>query len=178
VVVHADTPGDKHLVAYLIVNQETAPSINSLRDYLCTKLPGYMVPSKLAFLDTFPLTPNGKVDRKSLPVPDHHRPENGDYVAPRRPIEGLLASIWTQVLNTEQIGIHDNLFDIGGDSLRCVQIAARTHQVGLSITLKQLFQHQTIDRLVNDLMAHQSSAEQIKKIESFLQMLNTIEETN
>lgn len=179
VIVREDVPGDKRLIAYLVIARETVPSINSLHDYLSSRLPEYMIPSVLMVLDTFPLTPNGKVDRKSLPAPDHHRPElDRDYVAPRRPVEELLADIWAQVLGVEQVGIHDKLFDLGGDSIRSVQITARTHLVGLSVTPKQLFQHQTIDKLVDALMAHQSSAEQIKKIESFLHTLNATKKTN
>jgi amino acid adenylation domain-containing protein len=173
VLVREDAPGDKRLVAYLIADQKIIPSINSLRDYLSTRLPGYMVPSTLMFVDTFPLTPNGKVDRKRLPVPDQSRPElDRVYVAPRRPIEELLADIWAQVLGIEQVGIHDNLFDLGGDSIHSVQITTRAQRVGLLVTPRQLLQHRTIDRLVCDLMAHPSSREQVQKIESFLQTLS------
>jgi aryl carrier-like protein len=175
VMVREDISGDKRLVGYLIVDQEAPPSQNSLREYLRVRLPGYMIPSALMFLDAFPLTPNGKVDRKGLPTLDHQRLElNNTYVAPRRPIEVLLANIWAQILDIEQIGIHDNLFDLGGDSIRCVKITARTHQIGLSVTPKQLFQHQTIDRLINALMVHQSSNKQIEKIERFLQKVQKV----
>ncbi|HEU5383401.1 MAG TPA: amino acid adenylation domain-containing protein [Ktedonobacteraceae bacterium] len=172
VMVREDTPGNKRLVAYLIVDQGQELSVEDLRNYLSSRLPGYMVPSALVFLTAFPLTPNGKVDRKSFPAPTFQEPElKRDYAAPRRPIEQLLASIWAEVLTVEQISIHDNLFDLGGDSLRSVQITARTQQLGLTITPKQLLRHQTIDRLVNDLMNQQQSAEQINKIEQFLQTM-------
>lgn len=172
VMVREDTPDDKRLVAYLTVDQEGDLSVDELRGYLSSRLPGYTVPSALLFLAAFPLTPNGKVDRKSFPAPTFHEPElQRAYVAPRRPIEELLAGIWAEVLAVEDIGIQDNLFDLGGDSLRSVQITARTQQVGLVITPKQLLRHQTIERLVNDLMTHQQSAEQIKKIEHFLQTI-------
>ena len=170
VIAREDTPGDRRLVAYLVANQEHIPPVADLRSYLGGRLPEYLVPSLFVFLDAFPLTPNGKVARNRLPAPDHHQPEsNRNYVAPRRPIEELLADIWEQVLGIEQVGVYDNLFDLGGDSLHSVQITARTQQVGLTIMPKQLFQYQTIDKLVNDLTAHQSSAEQIRKIEHFLQ---------
>jgi len=147
-----------------------------LRAYLSKRLPAYMIPSALVFLPAFPLTPNGKVDRKHFPVPTFNESEvRGSYVAPRRPIEALLVDIWAEVLTVEQLGVSDNLFDLGGDSLRSVQIAARAQQIGLTITPKQLLRYQTIDGLVNDLMAHQQSAEQVKKIEHFLQTLDAEE---
>ncbi len=170
VMIREDGAGEKRLVAYLIADRDATPSVTSVREHLRERLPVYMLPSSWIFLADFPLTPNGKVDRKSLPELDHHRPElSSTYVAPRRPIEDLLATIWAQILDIEQIGIYDNLFDLGGDSLSCVKITARVQQVGLSVTPKQLFQHQTIDRLVVALLAHQSSSTQVKKIERFLQ---------
>ncbi|HEY7416717.1 MAG TPA: amino acid adenylation domain-containing protein, partial [Ktedonobacteraceae bacterium] len=107
VMVHEDTPDHKRLIAYLIAEQGTIPSPESLRDYLGTRLPGYMLPSDLVFLNAFPLTPSGKVDRKSLPIPTTRQSETDrGYVAPRRLIEGLLADIWAEVLAVEQVGVH------------------------------------------------------------------------
>jgi len=176
VMVREDTPGNQRLVAYVITAEERDLSTDSLRAYLSKRLPAYMIPSALVFLPAFPLTPNGKVDRKHFPVPTFNESEvRGSYVAPRRLIEALLVDIWAEVLAVEQLGVYDNLFDLGGDSLRSVQIAARTQQIGLTITPKQLLHYQTIDGLVNDLMAHQQSAEQVKKIEHFLQTLDAEE---
>lgn len=176
VMVREDTPGNQRLVAYVITAEEGDLSTEILRAYLSKRLPAYMVPSALVFLPAFPLTPNGKVDRKHFPVPTFNESEvRGSYIAPRRPIEALLVDIWAEVLTVEQLGVYDNLFDLGGDSLRSVQIAARAQQIGLTITPKQLLHYQTIDGLVNDLMAHQQSAEQVKKIEHFLQTLDAEE---
>ena len=95
-----------------------------------------------------PLTPNGKVDRRALPAPDWIRPElEVPYVAPRTPREEVLAGIWADVLGLEQVGIHDNFFELGGDSILSIQIIARANQAGLRLTLKQLFQHQTVAEL-------------------------------
>ena len=107
---------------------------------------------------------------RAEPAPRTIRPAEADkgYVAPRRLIEALLADIWAEVLAVELIGVYDNLFDLGGDSIRCVQIATRVQQVGLAITPKQLLRYQTIDRLVNHLLARQQSAEQVEQIEHFL----------
>ncbi|BCL84574.1 non-ribosomal peptide synthetase [Ktedonobacteria bacterium brp13] len=174
-MVREDTPDNKRLVAYVIAHQETALAATSLRDYLSVRLPGHMLPSALVFLAAFPLTPNGKVDRKSFPIPTFDESKN-IYIAPRRPIEALLADIWAAVLKVEQIGMYDNLFDLGGDSLHSVQVTVRAQQVGLMITPKQLLRYQSIDSLVTHLMEQPKSAEQIKKIERFLQKLAKVEE--
>ncbi|MFN2514061.1 MAG: hypothetical protein ABR568_21940, partial [Pyrinomonadaceae bacterium] len=89
--------------------------VPQLRSLLKEKLPDYMMPSAFVMLDTMPLTPNGKVDRKALPAPDHVRPGlEGAFAAPRTPTEELLAGIWAEVLGVERIGIHDNFFELGG----------------------------------------------------------------
>ncbi|HEY0605532.1 MAG TPA: condensation domain-containing protein, partial [Herpetosiphonaceae bacterium] len=124
-------------------------SSTELRNYLKGKLPEYMVPSAFVVLPAFPLTPNGKVDRKALPAPDSARPDlRAAYVAPRNEDEQRLAEIWAQVLGVEQVGVQDNFFDLGGDSLLAIRVVAKAGQAGLSITTKQLFQNQTIAELV------------------------------
>jgi amino acid adenylation domain-containing protein/non-ribosomal peptide synthase protein (TIGR01720 family) len=148
VVVREDVPGNKRLVAYVVVNQSPAPSIQELHHFLKQQLPDYMVPSALVLLEGLPLTPNGKVDRRALPAPEMNRPEwSGALVSPRTRVEEQLAGIWTDVLGLEQVGIHDNFFEVGGDSILSIQIVARANQVGLKLTPKQLFQHQTIAEL-------------------------------
>ncbi len=100
------------------------------------------------FLDALPLTPNGKVDRRALPAPDRADAGAGvGYVAPRNHVEEVLASIWSQVLGVPQVGIHDNFFAIGGDSIISIQIVARASQLGLRLASRQIFQHQTIAEL-------------------------------
>lgn len=99
------------LVAYVVAAQSSAPSANELRGFLGQKLPEYMIPSIFVLLDSLPLTPNGKVDRKALPAPDQSRPElESRFVAPRTPVEDILAQIWTEVLKLDKIGIHDDFF--------------------------------------------------------------------
>jgi amino acid adenylation domain-containing protein/non-ribosomal peptide synthase protein (TIGR01720 family) len=145
VLAQEDLHGDKRLVAYVVAGQQPAPSISDLRRFLIEKLPEYMVPAAFVQIEALPLTPNGKVDRQALPAPDTARPElDKAFVAPRTPVEAKLAEIWAGVLAVEQVGIHDNFFELGGDSILTIQIISRANQVGLHLTPKQLFQHQSI----------------------------------
>lgn len=150
VIAREDNPGDKRLVAYLVTRQNQRLTPGELRSFLNERLPDFMVPASFVFLDRLPLTPNGKVDRDALPPPDHSRPE-GDKVfqAPRNEIENTLAKIWSKVLGVAQIGVHDNFFDLGGDSILSIQIIAKANQAGLSLTPRQLFQHQTVAELAS-----------------------------
>ena len=148
VLAREDGPGDKRLVAYLVPDQEPAPSVSALRGFLQAKLPEYMVPSAFVLLKALPLTPNGKVDRQALPAPGPARPMlEATFVAPVNAIEKTLAEIWAQILGLERVGIHDNFFELGGDSILSLQVIARAKQAGLQLTLKQLFENQTIAQL-------------------------------
>uniref|UniRef100_UPI001D032FB7 non-ribosomal peptide synthetase n=1 Tax=Nostoc sp. MG11 TaxID=2721166 RepID=UPI001D032FB7 len=147
VIVREDVLGDKRLVAYIVVKQEPAPTINELRQFLSSKLPHYMIPGAFVILETLPLTPNGKIDRRALPVPDSRPELEVNFVAATTSIEKQLASIWAEVLRVEEIGIHDNFFELGGDSILSLQIIARTNQAGLQLSPKQLFEHPTIAQL-------------------------------
>jgi amino acid adenylation domain-containing protein/non-ribosomal peptide synthase protein (TIGR01720 family) len=119
-----------------------------LRSWLAERLPDAMVPAAIVPLDALPLTLNGKVDRKALPAPDGARPDlEEDLVAPRTPAERQLAAIWSEVLGVERVGVHDNFFGLGGDSILSIQVIARAQQAGLRLTPRQLFQHQTVAEL-------------------------------
>jgi non-ribosomal peptide synthase protein (TIGR01720 family) len=119
-----------------------------LRRYMQERVPEYMVPATFMILDHLPLTPNGKLDKRSLPVPDstRHDPEQ-NYVEPGTAAEETLARIWCEVLGLEQVGIHDNFFVLGGDSILSIQIVSRAARAGLHLTPKDLFQHQTVAAL-------------------------------
>jgi amino acid adenylation domain-containing protein/non-ribosomal peptide synthase protein (TIGR01720 family) len=147
VVMQEESIAHKKIVAY-VVTKETGKetSSNDLRQYLKEKLPAYMVPSIFMLIEEMPLTPNGKIDRKALPNPDITR-SDVQVVAPNNPTEELLAKLWKQVLCLEQVSIHDNFFEVGGDSILSMQIVARAHQEGLYLSAKQMFQHQTIAEL-------------------------------
>ena len=119
-------PGDKRLVAYVIGSEGHAPDASTLRDYLSSRLPNYMVPSAVVVLDAFPLTPSGKVDRRALPAPVVSE-ERAEEIAreTRTPAEDLLVRVWQAVLGVEQVSIYDNFFDLGGHSLQVVQVIAK-----------------------------------------------------
>ena len=129
VLVQEDGPGEKRLVAYVAAEGEARPTANELRGFLKDKLPEYMVPAVFVLLDAFPLTANGKVDRRALPTPDGRRPELDEaFVACRTPTEELLAEIWGQVLGVERVGIYDNFFQLGGHSLLATQVVSRIRE--------------------------------------------------
>lgn len=147
VVARADTSGEKQLVAYLVSREGKSVSIEQLRDFLRQKLPEHLMPKAFVELEALPLTPNGKVDRKALPAAESRRGLGQDFVAPRTEVEDLLATIWSQALGVDQVGIDDNFFSLGGDSLRGVQVLAKVQERGLSLSLQDLFQYQTIRKL-------------------------------
>ena len=143
VVVALGDQGSKYLVAYY-----TGPSVSGngvLRDYLSSRLPDYMVPSYFVRLDHFPLTPNGKLDKKALPAPDLITEDV--YVSPRTPAEQLLSGIWSKVLGIDHIGITDNFFALGGDSIKSIQISSRIRNAGYAITVKDILVSQSIEKL-------------------------------
>ena len=147
VVSREETPRDKRLVAYLVAGAP-APGIRELREHLKKQLPEYMLPAAFVFLDKFPLTNNGKIDRQALPMPEGERPELGSpYTAPCCPAEKILAEIWAKVLRVERVGTRDNFFELGGDSILSIQIISLARQAGWRVTPKQLFEHQTIAEL-------------------------------
>jgi acyl carrier protein len=149
VLVRKDIFGDQHLVAYVAPHPQQIFSVRGLLDYLKAKLPDYMVPSTIIKLETLPLTPNGKIDRHKLPAFEGlDRTLETAYVAPQTELEQVIASIWQKVLHIEQIGVHDNFFDLGGHSL----LLARIHSdlrtlLHNGIVLIDLFKYPTISSL-------------------------------
>ncbi len=151
VLVREDAPGEKRLVAYLVCAEGQAPTVGELRAFLQRTLPEHMIPAAFVLLDAFPLTSNGKVSRQALPSPEEAaRPELGEaFVAPRSLVEEGLCRIWSAVLRLPEVGIHDNFFEIGGDSILSIQIVVKAQEAGLTLTPRQLFQHQTIAELAS-----------------------------
>ncbi len=140
--------GEKRLVAYVVTSDEHATTVSELRSFLTEKVPSYMVPAVFMVLESLPLTPNGKVNYRALPAPDYSRGEaESSFVGPRNGVEETLAGIWSKVLGVANVGVHDNFFALGGDSILGLQIIARANQAGLRLTPKQLFQFQTIAEL-------------------------------
>ncbi|HEV2735592.1 MAG TPA: condensation domain-containing protein, partial [Longimicrobiaceae bacterium] len=132
------------LVAYVVGAPGTEASAGELRDDLARRLPPHMVPSAFVVLGALPLTPNGKLDREALPAPGAPSREPEGYRAPRTPAERTLAGIWAEALGVEHVGVHDNFFALGGDSILAIRVIARAAQAGLRIAPQQLFRHQTV----------------------------------
>ncbi|HKT52617.1 MAG TPA: amino acid adenylation domain-containing protein [Candidatus Angelobacter sp.] len=150
----------QQLFAYLMRRPgQIAPSVTDLRDFLLACLPSYMVPSGFMWLDRFPLLPSGKVARKSLPVPKSPGMVSGVlYVPPRTSEEEVLAAIWSDVLGLERVGVRDNFFVLGGDSIRTVQVLALAQKSGLGLKLQDLFERQTIAELAEGCVRDQGPA--------------------
>ncbi|TAF08889.1 MAG: amino acid adenylation domain-containing protein, partial [Nostocales cyanobacterium] len=168
VVVREDEPGNKRLVAYVVSNTGITPTSAELRQFLGEQLPSYMIPSVFVSLQSLPLTSNGKIDRRALPAPDSARPElENIFVAPRTSEEQILAAIWSRVLDVAQVGIHDNFFALGGDSIRSIQVLSQAREQGLNLTVKQLFQYQTIAELVQGLKAENQEISKLQLTQPF-----------
>jgi fengycin family lipopeptide synthetase B len=146
VVVAREDGGERRLVAYAA--GPDASTAAELRAFLKERLPEYMVPTAFVALDEIPLTPNGKVDRARLPAPESTGAVADEgYQAPRNRVEQALAELWAKVLRVERVGIHDNFFALGGDSILSIQIIARAAEQGIKVLPRQMFVHQTIAEL-------------------------------
>jgi len=174
VIAREDTPGDKKLVAYMVSATQSHPSILDLRKYLKEKLPEYMIPSAYVFMEIFPLTPNSKVDRLSLPAPEIKRLETKrEFSAPRTHTEKSLAKLWSEVLNIKKISVQDNFFDLGGHSLSAIQITSQMQKkLNVNIPLQTFFDYPTIAGLSNKVEAELFKSTSGKDMEK---LLNEIE---
>ena len=175
VVAREDAPGDQRLVAYLLSRDGALP-VSELRNRVSTKLPSYMVPAAFVTLEQFPLTPNGKVNRKALPAPDQSAVKSSaSYVAPRTPVEERLTGIWGDVLGVTKVGVEDNFFELGGHSLRLLQVQIRLQRdLQHAIAVTALFQYPTIRSLAKFLeqpAAHAQDRQQ--RISSRAQQMRT-----
>jgi amino acid adenylation domain-containing protein len=147
-LVREDRPGDRRLVAYVVPADGMEVSPAGLRRFVRESLPDYMVPSAIVVRADLPLTPNGKVDRQALPAPDGERQSEHAFVAPRTDTEQRVAAIWRSVLHVEQVGLHDNFFDLGGHSLLLVQLHTRLHEAfDTDVTVVELFRYPTVGLL-------------------------------
>jgi amino acid adenylation domain-containing protein len=154
-----DVPGDKRLVAYVVPGREDTLTPGELRSYLSQKLPDYMVPSAIVLMDALPLTPNSKVDRRALPVPDVSRGEpERTFAVPRDSLELELARVWERLLGVHPIGVRDNFFDLGGHSLLAVRLIAQVEKVfGIRLPLATLFQTPTVEQMADILRQGEQS---------------------
>jgi amino acid adenylation domain-containing protein len=158
VLAREDGPAGKHLVAYIVARQaEAAPTANELRGLLKEKLPEYMVPGAFVFLEAMPLTASGKVNRRALPAPEIGAGAAAtEYVAPRTPLEELIAGLWAEVLGVERVGVHDNFFALGGHSLLATQLVSRVRgHFAVELPLRNLFETPTVAGLAERIEAQQ-----------------------
>src|SRR6185369_12956435 len=145
-VVVAQRNGETRLIAYVVGADGGS---KQLREFLAESLSEQMIPSAFVFVDAIPVTPNGKVDRRALPVPELSLSDTTTDDIPRTESERILVRIWSELLKLERIGVHDNFFDLGGDSILSIQVVARARQSGLLLTPRQIFEHPTIAALAN-----------------------------
>ncbi|SDK20931.1 non-ribosomal peptide synthetase [Pseudomonas indica] len=147
VVVAQQHEGSARLIAYFTDRHGYVPEAQALSSFLHDRLPSYMVPAAFVHLAALPHTPNGKLDLNALPDPDRLVAASAAYVAPRNELEAALADICQQVLKRERIGVQDNFFQIGGDSILSLQIVSRANQQGIRLSAKQIFESETIERM-------------------------------
>jgi amino acid adenylation domain-containing protein len=178
VTVREDRPEEKWLVAYIVTLPHVSPSNTELRYYLQQKLPDYMVPQAFIAIESLPLTPSGKVDRKALPIPDWSTLSlDLNYVAPRTPIEERLVEIWKEVLGIDRVGINDNFFELGGHSLLMTQIVSRVRdEFGVELSMKNFFQFPYIANLAPIITHSKALEHNTIDINSLLDQLENISE--
>ncbi|MGZ4164352.1 MAG: amino acid adenylation domain-containing protein, partial [Tumebacillaceae bacterium] len=153
VVALADKGQEKRLVAYVVPRRlDAPPSGVDLREFLADRLPSYMVPALFVLLEKLPLSPNGKVDRRSLPAPTADDVlHDAEYVAPNGATEELLAGCFADVLGVERVGVHDDFFALGGHSLLATQVLSRIRETfGVELTMRSLFETSTVSALARE----------------------------
>jgi amino acid adenylation domain-containing protein len=149
VMVREDQRSEKRLVAYLVLAEQQQPSRADLRSFLKERLPDYMLPHAFMVLDNFPLTPNGKVNRRALPIPDwHKRDVDLEFVPPSTPIEEMLAGIWCEMLGVSQVSMDDNFFELGGHSLVASRFISRVREsLKVELLIQAIFEKPTVAEL-------------------------------
>ncbi|PZT52935.1 non-ribosomal peptide synthetase, partial [Paenibacillus silvae] len=158
VIDRMDERGQKYLCGYVVANSDF--DLEQLVTHLEAALPSHMVPLRMMRLDQMPLTPNGKIDRKALPVPEGSMRSEAVYTAPRTSAEQALASVWQSVLGLERVGTMDNFFALGGDSIKALQVSSRLLQTGYKLVMKDLFHYPTISALSMRLQTVERTASQ------------------
>ncbi len=164
VVAHEVETGTHRLVGYVVPVGAAVLAADDLRTRLKQRLPDFLVPSLFVVLDELPTTDSGKVDRRALPAPDARAGVEQGYVPPRTPVERELARIWAEALRVDRVGVHDNFFGLGGDSILSIQIVSRSRQAGLELVTKDVFTHQTITELATVVRTRVPSAATLPEI--------------
>ncbi|WP_028595418.1 non-ribosomal peptide synthetase [Paenibacillus assamensis] len=155
--------GTAYLCAYIVAEGHKGTvslNISDLQNGLLKSLPHYMVPTRFVQLDNIPLSPSGKADRQALPAPSEHSNNSDLFMAPEGEQELLLAELWTEVLGVERIGRDDNFFQLGGDSIKAIQVSSRLYKAGYAMEMKELFQQPVLKRFATTLSKVVKRAEQ------------------
>lgn len=161
-------PGKKRLVAWIVPDTLQSFSTTEFYTLLSTRLPEYMLPAAFVIVDALPMNANGKIDRQALLALEAARPElPTPNEAPQTPVERILAEIWESVLGIEGVSVHDNFFSLGGDSIRSIRVLALAKKRGITISLSQLFQRQTIRKLAQEVLLDQSTPPIVARSKSF-----------
>jgi amino acid adenylation domain-containing protein len=173
VLAHEDAVADKRLVAYLVCEPGPSPTTSDVRRFIIERLPGYMAPSAVVIVDGLPLTRNGKVDRDALRGLGSAASISEDtYVAPRNPVEKVVAAIWAEILGAERVGVYDNFFDLGGHSLLATRVISGVRYVfKVELPLKTLFESPTVARLADAVIANETKPGQAHKIARILEKM-------
>jgi len=169
-------PGDQRLVAYIVPAGQQVPTVTELRRFLSEALPNYMIPSIFVTLDALPLAPNRKVNRRALPAPGWSRPDlENPYLAPRTPVEEGLAEIWAQVLDLDQVGITDDFFELGGDSLLATRVISRVIKTfRVKVLLRSLFKAPTVADMAVVIIQNQVEKAESKDVDRMLAELEAL----
>jgi amino acid adenylation domain-containing protein len=177
VTLREDTDGDKRLVGYVVAAKESV-AISELRNSLKAKLPSYMVPAVFEMIESLPLMPNGKIDRRALPEPKATRPEPDElFVPPRTPLEAMMADAWQGVLKIDQIGIHENFFDLGGHSLLAAKVVSTVRSVlDIELCMVDVFEAPTIAGLAMLLNARGAQNDAQRELLALLEELESLTE--
>jgi len=176
VVAREDSPGDKRLVAYVVLQESRPSAVGEVRKFLQEKVPQYMTPSAYVVLNTLPLTPNGKLDRKALPAPSPAERHAGeDYEAPQTSMEKQLAQIWESILRVEGVGRRDNFFELGGHSLLATRMVVSAREAfNVELPLRRIFEAPTVAEFAVRVMEGQLERQSGGELEAMLRELESL----
>ena len=178
VIAREDVIGDKRLVAYVVAGGDDGTLAAALRRFLQERLPDYMTPSAFVLLDALPLTPNGKIDRNLLPMPGLNLGSREEtYVEPRTPLEQILASVWSETIGVERVGVQDNFFELGGHSLLATQVLARVQEdFEVELPLRIMFEGMTVEQMAQAVTENEAVPGQSEQIARALLKIESMSE--
>jgi len=173
-----ESPGDKYLAAYVVPKDEQSGDALELRSYMRTRLPEYMLPATFVFLDKFPLTDSGKINRNALPEPDRSSAlYQRNYAPPTTPVARVVADVWASVLEVDRVGMTDNFFELGGHSLLAIRLTSRMQDAfQLDLPVRIVFEAQTMADYCEMMLDWSSDRERIEQIAQLLIELAEISE--